>query len=122
MGILKAKAIISPNHENVWDLETEYAMKKKIIMGKGNGKLVENHFLQEREKSPFFLVVANFSGIWEMTRIIEKVISLAIWDPNGSQKNWNAQVWYFSFEKYILCLENKFIHCKLKYILLLSTG
>ena len=39
----KAKARISPNHENVWDLEREWEMKKDYH-GKGNGKLVENLF------------------------------------------------------------------------------
>ena len=53
MGKVKAK--ISPNHENAWDLGRECEMKK-VIMGKGNGKLVKNLFLKEREskKQPFF--------------------------------------------------------------------
>ena len=43
-------------------------------------------FLRERENHPV-LVVVKFSGIWEMTGIIEKIISLVIWDPNGTSKN-----------------------------------
>ena len=48
-------------------------------MGKGNGKLLETlFFLKRKEKSP------NICGIWEMTGIVEKIISLAIWDPEKS--------------------------------------
>ena len=51
---------------------------------KGNGKLVEKFFKGEgKGKITLFLVMANCSGIWEMTRIIEKIISLAFMDPNG---------------------------------------
>ena len=39
----KAEDRISPNHENMWDLGRKREMKK-IIMGKGSRKLVEQLF------------------------------------------------------------------------------
>ena len=51
----KAKARISPNHENMWNLGREWEMKRDYN-GKRNWKLVENTFLREKERdqSPFF--------------------------------------------------------------------
>ena len=64
LGMGKTKVRISPNHENMWDLGRDWEMEK-IIMGKGNGKIVETLILRERErKNQPFLVKANFSRIW----------------------------------------------------------
>ena len=88
--MVKTKAVISPNYENVWDLKMEEEMKKK------SWEISRNSFLKrkgERKNQPF-LAMANFVEIWETTWIIKKIISLVIWDPNGIQKIGNAQVWY----------------------------
>ena len=66
---------------------------KKIYHGKRKWEISGNSFFKAKGKSPF-LVKANFSGIWEMTGIIEKIISWQFGISIGSQKIGNAQVCY----------------------------
>ena len=63
------------NMHGIW----EDIGKWKKYDGKREWEFIGNtFFLKRKEKSP------NICGIWELTGIVEKIISLAIWDHEKS--------------------------------------
>ena len=60
--------------------------KEKNYHGKREWDISGNSFFKGKGKGKITL----FPGILEITRIIEKIISFAIWDPNGIPKNWEC--------------------------------